>query len=75
MNTQELYSYFIKSSGVATDTRKIKKDCLFICLKGSNFNGNKFAAEALKKGASYVIVDDSEYLEDDIRFLHVKGLS
>ena len=61
MDSKTLYSYFLRSSSVITDSRKIKKRALFFCLKGDNFNGNKFAEEALKKGASFVIVDDLEY--------------
>lgn len=47
-----------KAERVCTDTRKIKKNDLFICLKGENFDGNNFAAEAIKKGAVAVISDD-----------------
>lgn len=43
---------------VNTDTRKIEKDNLFIALKGENFNGNIYAKDALKKGASIAIVDE-----------------
>lgn len=78
METKELYSYFFQSTGIATDTRKIKKGNLFFCLRGLNFNGNTFAEEALKKGASYVVIDDLDYLEKNERFLFVgnclKGL-
>ncbi len=55
------FEQYYKTSGVCTDTRKITRDCLFICLKGDNFNGNTFADEALKQGAKYVIVDELEY--------------
>ena len=41
---------------VTTDSRKITSGALFIALKGENFNGEDFAAEALKKGAAAVIV-------------------
>ncbi len=34
---------------------------MFFSLKGENFNGNRFAAEALKKGALYALVDEAEY--------------
>lgn len=47
---------------VNTDTRKIEKDNIFIALKGESFNGNIYAKDALKKGASIVIVD--EIIED-----------
>lgn len=58
---EDLFELFYQSSGVCTDTRKIEKDCLFICLKGDNFNGNTFASEALNSGAKYVIVDEEEF--------------
>ncbi|MCR6515409.1 UDP-N-acetylmuramoyl-tripeptide--D-alanyl-D-alanine ligase [Clostridium sp. LY3-2] len=43
---------------LSTDTRKIQKDNIFLGLKGENFNGNKYAKEALDKGASIAIVDE-----------------
>lgn len=61
MNIQELHQLFLKSSGVATDTRCIEPDQLFFALKGENFNGNKFAFQALKNGAGYAIIDENEY--------------
>ncbi len=61
MEIEQIYNHFIHSSCVATDTRKIKSNCLFFCLKGEHFNGNTFAKEALEKGASYVVVDDPNY--------------
>ena len=32
----------IKFNNISIDTRTIKKDSLFIALRGGNFNGNKF---------------------------------
>jgi len=43
--------------GVNTDTREIKKDELFIALKGLNFNGNDFINEAFTKGAAGCIAN------------------
>jgi len=56
-----LYRKYEESSGVSIDTRSISGGELFFCLKGENFNGNKFALQALDKGASYVVVDDADY--------------
>lgn len=56
-----LYSEFLKSTGVQTDTRKITQNCLFFCLKGVNFDGNTFAAEAIAKGAFKAIIDDVRF--------------
>jgi UDP-N-acetylmuramoyl-tripeptide--D-alanyl-D-alanine ligase len=72
MEAKDLYSYFLKSTGVTTDSRKIEEGTLFICLRGEHFNGNRFAEEALEKGASYVVVDDSEYFKEDKRYIIVE---
>ena len=61
ITTNELYTIFLQSSGVCTDTRTIALGNLFFCLKGENFNGNTFAAQALEKGASFVVIDEPEY--------------
>lgn len=61
MEIVELYNLFTNSTGVCTDTRQIKENCLFFCLKGENFNGNTFAKKAIEKGASYSIIDEKEY--------------
>ena len=61
----ELYQLFYETSGVCTDTRSIEKDCLFICLKGPNFNGNVFAEKALLQGAKYVIIDEPQFATND----------
>ncbi len=66
---KELFELFYATSGVCTDTRKIEKDCLFICLKGENFNGNTFAENALNAGAKYVIVDEVTYQTNASIFL------
>lgn len=51
----------IEASGFnfSTDSRKITPGCVFLALRGENFDGNDFAAQALEKGASLVVVDDA----------------
>ena len=58
MKLEKVYTYFLESTGICTDTRKIEKECLFVALRGDNFNGNKFTQQALDKGAFKVIIDD-----------------
>ena len=41
--------------GVSIDSRSIKKGELFIAIKGNNFDGHDFIAQAIKKGASCII--------------------
>lgn len=54
---QRLYALYEASSGVSTDTRTLKSGELFFALKGPNFDGNAYAAEALDKGAAVVVAD------------------
>lgn len=57
-----LYQAFLQSKGkISTDTRNIEAGSLFFALKGDNFDGNKYAAEALNKGASMAIIDNPEF--------------
>ena len=41
---------------ISTDSRKIKGGELFVAIKGENMNGESFAGDAIKKGASAVMV-------------------
>ncbi len=46
----------IEISDVIYDSRKVIKDCVFVCLVGSAFDGHEYAADAVKKGAAAVVV-------------------
>lgn len=59
MRIDHLHELFLNASGVSTDSRKITHNSIFFALKGDNFNGNTFALEALKQGASYAVVDEN----------------
>jgi UDP-N-acetylmuramoyl-tripeptide--D-alanyl-D-alanine ligase len=61
MKIEKLHNYFLESTGICTDTRKIQEGCLFFALNGDNFNGNKFSQDALDKGARHVIIDEIQY--------------
>ena len=50
-----------KSILVSTDTRNLPAGCVFFALHGSNFDGNKFAKQALDKGASLAVIDNPDY--------------
>ena len=63
---KNLYEKYQQSSCVCTDSRNLVPDCLFVCLKGANFDGNKFAAEVLEQGAKYVITENTD-LRDNPR--------
>ena len=46
---------------VSTDTRNLPAGCVFFALNGANFDGNKFAQQALEQGAALAIIDNPEY--------------
>jgi len=58
MKTDQLYEFFKESSGISTDSRTISKGQIFFALWGEKYNGNKYASEALEKGASCAVIDD-----------------
>lgn len=64
MHIDELYQLYLQHPTVITDTRKIEPGGIFFSLRGDNFNGNAFAADALKAGAAYAVVDDEQYAAD-----------
>lgn len=61
MTIPQLYEIFKTCSGVSTDTRSIQPGNLYFALKGENFDGNKFAGQALENGARYAVIDDPDY--------------
>lgn len=45
-------------TSVGTDSRSIKKDQLFVALKGDHFDGHVFAEQTLAQGAAAVLISD-----------------
>jgi UDP-N-acetylmuramoyl-tripeptide--D-alanyl-D-alanine ligase len=61
INIEQLYHIYLQHSSVQTDTRKLKTGDLFFALKGENFNGNKFAKQAIDNGAAFAVIDDAAF--------------
>ena len=61
MKIEDLYSLYTQNYLADTDTRNIRKGSVFFALKGDNFNGNKFAVDALNNGASYAVIDEAAF--------------
>ena len=49
----------VSINSVGTDTRNIVENQLFVGIKGKQFDGNEFSEQAIKLGASAVLVSDS----------------
>ena len=74
MKIDDLHSLFSKSSGISTDTRTIKKNNIFFCLKGEKFDGNLFIDQAFHLGASFVIYDDEKLNYKSEKAIRVKNV-
>ena len=57
-------------SGIASDSRRVCPGDLFLCLRGSRFDGHDYAAQALERGAVCVI---GERAVDGIMEMHLTG--
>ena len=60
------------ASEVVNDSRKITKDCLFICIVGANFDGHTAAAQAVKDGAAVLVVSQDIALPKDTAVTVIK---
>lgn len=58
---EKLHSLFLESTGINTDTRKIKEGNLFFALSGENFDGNHYIEKALENGAIHAISSDRQW--------------
>jgi len=67
---ERLYTLYQQFSVITTDSRKIPLRSIFFALRGMNFDGNRFAAQALEQGAAIAVVDDPE-ISRDHRYLLV----
>jgi len=56
---------------VSIDSRNIKPNDVFFAIKGLNFDGNKFAVQAIENGASHVISDDLEISKISDKIIYV----
>lgn len=73
MELDSFYKLFISQRlNYTTDSRKISRGCIFFALKGEHFNGNDFAMQALKEGASHAVVDEN--VGNDLKLIKVDNV-
>ena len=61
---------YFNYNNMVIDSRILAKNDAFVGLRGIHVDGNKYALDALRKGASFIIVDD----EDVYRKLYDKKI-
>jgi UDP-N-acetylmuramoyl-tripeptide--D-alanyl-D-alanine ligase len=66
MNTESIYKLLEDNNfQVSTDSRKISGGEVFFALKGDTFDGNRFAADALDKGARVAVIDNPSFKSEN----------
>tara|TARA_B100001248_G_scaffold196491_1_gene151123 strand:- start:11319 stop:14138 length:2820 start_codon:yes stop_codon:yes gene_type:complete len=64
----------ISFSGVAFNSKQVKKNNLFFAIKGKKFDGNRYINEAIKNGARIIISSlKKEKIIDNVLFLNHKN--
>jgi UDP-N-acetylmuramoyl-tripeptide--D-alanyl-D-alanine ligase len=65
MNVSGIYQQFTRYPEIFTDSRRCREGSIFFALRGERFDGNRFAADALRNGARYAVVDDPQVVDGE----------
>lgn len=65
MSIDSLYTNYLKSGVVTTDSRHTPLGSIYFALKGDRFDGNDFALSALEAGCALAVVDDVRLKDAD----------
>ena len=58
-------------TSISTDTRTLKPGALYVALRGENFDGHRFVAQAIKAGATGILVSQAVTVDSEITTLQV----
>ena len=61
---EKLYTAYLASRRVTTDSRAITPGCIFFAFRGATFDGNAFVPQALEQGAALCVTTDPQYASD-----------
>ena len=57
---------------IVNDSRKVKKGCVFPCIRGASFDGHKFAGEVAAKGAAAIVAEERVEVPEGVTVILVK---
>lgn len=73
-SVKEVYgSLDVEIAGVEFDSRKIKKDSLFVCIKGYTVDGHNFIETAMKQGATAFLIEDDVEIVEGYTYIKVES--
>lgn len=61
----------IDITGIAYDSRKVSKGNVFVCIKGYETDGHRFAASAVENGAAVIVAEDK--IDVPVPVIYVKS--
>lgn len=61
-----------KVTDICYDSREVKKGSVFVCLKGYHRDGHDYLQEAVRKGASVLVVQKSVAAEEEVTVIRVR---
>ena len=62
-------------SGIATNSKEVKKNYIFFAIRGNKLNGEIFIKDAIKKGASVIICSNKcKFKDDKIKIIKTRNI-
>ena len=61
-------------SGVTSDSREVRENFVFVCIKGGSFDGHSAAKAALQKGAAAVVTENFLGLDGEINVQNTREI-
>lgn len=63
----------VSVSEVVFDSRKVVKDCIFVCISGAVSDGHAFAASAVQNGARVIVTEKELTITGDVTVIKVEN--
>lgn len=60
-------------TGIASDSRKVKKGYLFICIKGEHHDGHLYISDAVERGAAVIVASCSDMIPVGVPYVLVEN--
>ena len=60
----------VEIGGLCYDSRRVRPGDCFVALRGTGLDGHRFIEEALRRGASAVVIDDNNAFSDSLALHH-----
>lgn len=61
----------IQVSNLIYDSRKVTKDCVFVCISGAKYDGHEYVGEVVENGAKAIVVEKDVNVSSDVTVIKV----